>query len=566
MKTSKQRESAEHSSDSDVSRSAPPDGGWGWMVVFSSFMIHVVADGVTYTFGIFYGEFLKYFGESKGTTAWVASIMVGTTFCIGPVASGLTNKYGCRAVTILGSLLATSGLLLSVLAPSVAYLYFTIGLCTGAGFGLMYLPSIVSVTCYFEKKRAFATGVAVCGSGMGTFALAPLTEYLVESYGWKGSMLIISGLVLNCCVFGSLFRSLDTKPSKNPEKLECNDDWRLQKVQPNNNYSFQNHEIGGSHSDLHAKSNLPLTRFKSDIIPEALEREHSLKQRSHLVPNGDSTPLIMHKQQNSGILYRKDIFYSGSLLNLPDYKSNPNIYRASIDMSHQCTNESEKPNRCCPREMTDAFSEMLDASLLRNVIFIMFGLSNFFTNIGFNVPYVYTKVRANALGITDEHTSILLSVIGISNTVGRVALGYLSDRKWVNRLFLYNASLTICGLATAFSCYCTTYTTLVIYSAIFGGTAGAYVSLTSVILVDLLGLEKLTNAFGLLLVFEGIACLMGPPITGWLYDGTGSYDPGFYVSGFMIALSGIMLFFIPCIKTKTCQETPANDEETATSI
>lgn len=60
-----------------------PDGGWGWIVVFASFMIHVIADGVTYTFGIFYVEFLKYFGTSKATTAWVASIMTGTTYCVG---------------------------------------------------------------------------------------------------------------------------------------------------------------------------------------------------------------------------------------------------------------------------------------------------------------------------------------------------------------------------------------------------------------------------------------------------------------------------------------------------
>ena len=31
------------------------------------------------------------------------------------------------------------------------------------------LPAIVSVSVYFEKKRAFATGIAVCGSGLGTF-------------------------------------------------------------------------------------------------------------------------------------------------------------------------------------------------------------------------------------------------------------------------------------------------------------------------------------------------------------------------------------------------------------
>ena len=54
--------------------------------------------------------------------------------------------------------------------------------CGHAGFGLgmVYLPSIVSVGYYFEKKRALATGIAVCGSGIGTFIFAPLSEYLLQ--------------------------------------------------------------------------------------------------------------------------------------------------------------------------------------------------------------------------------------------------------------------------------------------------------------------------------------------------------------------------------------------------
>lgn len=79
----------------------------------------------------------------------------------------------------------------------------------------------------------------------------------------------------------------------------------------------------------------------------------------------------------------------------------------------------------------------------------------------------------------------------------------------------------------------------------FGFTIGAYVGLTSVILVDLLGLEKLTNAFGLLLLFQGIASFAGPPIVGSLFDHTGSYVPGFIFAGVMIGISGLMLFIIP---------------------
>lgn len=48
-------------------------------------MIHIffLADGVTYSFGVLYTEFLEVFKESKGATAWVASLLVGVTLCSG---------------------------------------------------------------------------------------------------------------------------------------------------------------------------------------------------------------------------------------------------------------------------------------------------------------------------------------------------------------------------------------------------------------------------------------------------------------------------------------------------
>lgn len=64
------------------------------------------------------------------------------------------------------------------------------------------------------------------------------------------------------------------------------------------------------------------------------------------------------------------------------------------------------------------------------------------------------------------------------------------------------------------SMICWEFYGLAIYATLFGFTIGAYVGLTSVVLVDLLGLERLTNAFGLLLLFQGIASLIGPPFAG----------------------------------------------------
>lgn len=45
--------------------------------------VFILADGVTYTLGIFYVEFLDYFGSGKAETAWIASILVGVTLCSG---------------------------------------------------------------------------------------------------------------------------------------------------------------------------------------------------------------------------------------------------------------------------------------------------------------------------------------------------------------------------------------------------------------------------------------------------------------------------------------------------
>lgn len=67
-------------------------------------------------------------------------------------------------------------------------------------------------------------------------------------------------------------------------------------------------------------------------------------------------------------------------------------------------------------------------------------------------------------------------------------------------------------------------------------------------MVDLLGLEKLTNAFGLLLLFQGIASFIGPPIVGSLFDHTASYAPGFIFAGLMVSVSGLMLFVIPTLQ------------------
>ena len=91
------------------------------------------------------------------------------------------------------------------------FLYFSAGVLIGLGLGIIYLPRLDCITQYFDKKRPLVTGVAICGSGIGTFIFAPLTEVLLEYSDWKVALIILSGICLLNCVFGCLFKPLSTQ-------------------------------------------------------------------------------------------------------------------------------------------------------------------------------------------------------------------------------------------------------------------------------------------------------------------------------------------------------------------
>ena len=84
------------------------------------------------------------------------------------------------------------------------------------GFGFIYLPATVAVATYFDKKRAFASGIASCGAGFGTFIFAPIINLLDDQFGWSWTLVMIGAVVLFCIPLGLIF-----KPIKDTKSVEC---------------------------------------------------------------------------------------------------------------------------------------------------------------------------------------------------------------------------------------------------------------------------------------------------------------------------------------------------------
>merc|ERR1719259_501855 len=173
--------------------------------------------------------------------------------------------------------------------------------------------------------------------------------------------------------------------------------------------------------------------------------------------------------------------------------------------------EKESNHKQSRNEEKETVREML--LLMRDWVFLMFAVSNFLTSLGYPIPYAFVPDNAKHLGLHPTQGSFLVGLIGISNTGARFILGIISQK--LNRLFLYNTCLVICGVSMALTNYfhpmlmlltgttseqcstiatqswaCDPYIGQLIYAILYGITSAAYVLLTTLVLADLLGADK----------------------------------------------------------------------------
>ncbi|CAI9737756.1 monocarboxylate transporter 9-like [Octopus vulgaris] len=195
-----------------------PDGGWGWVVCIASFYCNLICSGLASCFGIMLIQILDTFQTSATKISLIGSIFTGLILSCGPLASALMSRFGHRFVIILGSIFGSFGLLLSVFAINVEMLIITFGVIGGLFTGLCFFTANVVVGLYFSSRQALAVSLATTGNGAGVFVVNYITENLLAYYGLRGTLLMLSSLVLNMAVAGALCRPLKYKLVENTDK------------------------------------------------------------------------------------------------------------------------------------------------------------------------------------------------------------------------------------------------------------------------------------------------------------------------------------------------------------
>lgn len=163
--------------------------------------------------------------------------------------------------------------------------------------------------------------------------------------------------------------------------------------------------------------------------------------------------------------------------------------------------------------------------------------------IAFNSTFVFLPPLAAARGITKIQAAYLVSVLGLLDGISRIVMSVILDLKKVKpyRLYVYNGVVFLTGAVSLSFPAMTTFVELMLLSCLYGILSGTYISQKSVVIVDILGVEKLASSFGLLLMFQGIGSFIGPPVGGLIKDYVGTYDGAFFVGSAGTFLGGFIL-------------------------
>lgn len=179
------------------------------------------------------------------------------------MGSALSTRWGARPVVMVGGVLTSLGFVFSAFARSLLHLYLGLGVLAGEGRGtpgslrgdggggrflgaggqrggascedpgwdcwrrasrvpvltpscpfagsgwaLVFAPALGTLSRYFSRRRVLAVGLALTGNGASSLLLAPTLQLLLDTFGWRGALLVLGAITLHLAPCGALLRPL----------------------------------------------------------------------------------------------------------------------------------------------------------------------------------------------------------------------------------------------------------------------------------------------------------------------------------------------------------------------
>jgi len=182
---------------------------YGYIVVGTALCIMVAVFGTRYAFGVFFKPMQTHFGWTGATTSGAFSLSMALEGLLGIVMGGLTDRFGPRLVMTLCGFLLGVGYLLMWQISAVWQLYLFYGVIIGIGMGGTIIPLLSTVVRWFTDRRSTMSGIFLTGTGIGMLIGPPVANWLIFTYDWRMSYVILGSIVLVVVIVAAQFLRRD---------------------------------------------------------------------------------------------------------------------------------------------------------------------------------------------------------------------------------------------------------------------------------------------------------------------------------------------------------------------
>jgi len=175
--------------------------------------------------------------------------------------------------------------------------------------------------------------------------------------------------------------------------------------------------------------------------------------------------------------------------------------------------------------------------------FWLFGLIQTCALFSLVTVTVHVVPHASDLGIPEVIAASILSFFAAISIVGRLVIGFISDRTGGKLVLTVCLSLTT--LALIWLLFAKEIWMFYVFAAVFGLANGGFTTLLPVVSAELFGLVSLGVIIGGLGIFATLGEALGAPLSGTIFDISGSYRVAFLIciglSTVAVILSSVLL-------------------------
>uniref|UniRef100_A0A182K457 Major facilitator superfamily (MFS) profile domain-containing protein n=1 Tax=Anopheles christyi TaxID=43041 RepID=A0A182K457_9DIPT len=583
-----------------AAKKVAPDGGWGWMATFGVSMVNLATRSIEPSFGLLFGDLLKDMQVGTTGAAIIISMLDVMMNFSGLFVGPLLKEFSYRKVAVAGSLLCCIGLALTSPATSMPHIIATYSVINGVGVGLATSAAFVALNHYFAKKRGQAVGLSMAGTALGMLIMPQLVRILLELYGFRGAVLVLSGLALHATVGAMLLQPIKWHLKEEEVDIELveaappmgiileqedDDNDSLPEIKsllfPRRVGSErkQSDTPGGGVSAISATLGAPgaTTNGTGPVTPGVLPKRPTFPRITSSVsvqnqggvgmrtrpsfPRIASTAsmsLALRKRRESVVsqLSTLDFTGSGSCMHVHvdtgdadaedvDYQiiRRVNTHVGSFARVPSRTKRLETVKSELGLEMIkpkvsflQRFTALMDVGLLRDGIYL---------NILFGLSIFYvaemnfkmvTPFFMASLGFDKSDTAFVLSVSALTDIAARIIVPPIGDRLKLRKRYIFMVSLIFVAISRSIVAHQRTYADVMIWLSVTGFFRGVALANFTLCVSEYSSLEKLPAAFGWHMVGKALFVIAFGPLIGAIRDWTDSYAICIHSQSFCIFL------------------------------